>query len=370
MSATFVTVTHATIRRHSPLDNQWQGRPTFGTLRFMPYVRVQPDDDAAVSCAVEILNIARRQDDPDAAPALPELLAGDLRYGWDLEPDEMYLFAPTVDAPPIGILELHLPRRDNRHLVWSAVTVHPEHRRRGHGSALVAETIRRAREAGRSTVWMGAAEDDLGARRFLERFGFQYASHDARRVQRLAEVDVAVLDRLYVEAERAAADYELVRATLPTPDDVLEQLVDVTAAINDAPMGDLTYEDEHFDLARLRDFETAVAGRGARCYRIWARHRATGQVGGHTVLSVNPAQPRHGWQGDTAVSRDHRGHRLGLLLKLDMLRWLESEHPELEVIETWNNADNTYMIAVNEAIGYRLSRTFAMFELTLDVEPR
>jgi RimJ/RimL family protein N-acetyltransferase len=48
-----------------------------------------------------------------------------------------------------------------------------------------------------------------------------------------------------------------------------------------------------------------------------------------------------------------------------MLRWLADAEPQLEIIETWNNVDNTFMINVNEALGYRLSRIFDMYELQL-----
>jgi hypothetical protein len=58
-----------------------------------------------------------------------------------------------------------------------------------------------------------------------------------------------------------------------------------------------------------------------------------------------------------------------MLLKIEMMRWLAESEPGVEVIETWNNADNNYMISVNEAIGYRLSRVFAMFERTLPTAP-
>lgn len=335
----------------------------------MPYARVEPDDAASISCAVEILNTARQADDPDTPALLPPLLADQLRFGWDLEPDEMYLYTPAGAGSPVGVLELGLPRRDNLHLVWTAITVHPEHRHSGHGSAMLTEALRRTREAGRTTVWAGCVENDPAARRLLENFGFTYASHDARRRQVLADVDSAELDRLYDEVRQAAADYQLEYGMVPTPNEVLEQLVEVTAAINDAPMGDLTYEHERFDLARLRDFETASIGRGDVCYRIWARHQASGQIGGHTFLSVNTRQPEYGWQGDTAVSRAHRGHRLGLLLKVAMLRRLATEQPQVRVIETFNQADNTFMISVNEAIGYRLSRVFDTYELTLDPAP-
>ncbi len=100
-------------------------------------------------------------------------------------------------------------------------------------------------------------------------------------------------------------------------------------------------------------------------YRIVARHRQTGEIGGHTELTVHPEQPEFGHQGDTSVARSHRGHRLGLLLKINMMRWMAEAEPQLSVIETWNNVDNTFMINVNEALGYRLSRVFATFERRL-----
>ena len=84
----------------------------------------------------------------------------------------------------------------------------------------------------------------------------------------------------------------LERLEPPVQRRLLEQLVEVTAAINDAPMGDLTFEDEVFDLARLRDIETAREGRGDRIYRLAARHRETGVIGGHTVVVRAPAAPR------------------------------------------------------------------------------
>jgi GNAT superfamily N-acetyltransferase len=331
----------------------------------MRLVRVDPRDRAAVTASVELLNAAQRLDDPDGRPGIPELAARWLEFGWDLEPDDRYLYLPAGGDEPVAVLEVQLPSRDNRHLVWGNVIVHPDHRRLGHGTALVAELVRRAEQAGRTTIWLGAAEDDLGARAFLEANGFRYASHDARRKQVLADVDQDAVERLHATALAAAADYELIRLVPPLPDELLEELVEVTAAINDAPMGELTFEDEVFDLARLKDIETAQEGRGDRIYRIAARHRISGAIGGHTVVVVNPLRPQHAGQGDTAVHRDHRGHRLGLLLKIEMMRWLAQAEPQVTEITTWNHADNRYMIDVNEAIGYRLSRVFAMFERTL-----
>jgi len=331
----------------------------------MPFVRVKPDDMSQVTAVASIEEAARQVDDPDAFPPIAEMLAAEMRYGWDLDAPEHYLYIPEDASEPVGSLVLDLPTRDNLHLVWVGIVVHPDHRRHGHGSVIMNEAFRLAREAGRNTIWVGTAEDDQGARRFVERFGFDYASHDARRRQVLTEVDQIEIQRLWAMAEAAASDYCLERLQPPIPDQVLGELVEVTAAINDAPMGDLTYEDEKFDLQRLRDRETAARGRGDRVYRVIARHRDTDEVGGHTVVLTHPLQPHVGGQGDTAVSRHHRGHRLGLLLKIDMMHWLAEVEPQLKIIETWNNVDNSFMINVNEALGYRLSRIFNMYELQL-----
>jgi GNAT superfamily N-acetyltransferase len=329
------------------------------------FVRVKPDDRAQVTAVTNILEAVRQVDDPDAFPVIPEMLAAEMRYGWDLDPAEHYLYLPDDATNPVAAIAVDLPTRDNLHLVWAQIWVHPDDRRRGHGSAIMNEILRIAREAGRSTIWVGTADDDQGARHFVQKFAFRYASHDARRRQVLAEVDKSEIQRLWSLAQSAAADYRLERLRCPTSDERLSELVEVTAAINDAPMGDLTYEDEKFDLKRLQDRETSLIGRGDRGYRVIARHRRTGEVGGHTMMITYPLQPHVGGQADTAVARQHRGHRLGLLLKIEMMRWLAEVEPQLKIIETWNNVDNDFMIKVNEALGYRLSRVFNMYELRL-----
>jgi hypothetical protein len=61
---------------------------------------------------------------------------------------------------------------------------------------------------------------------------------------------------------------------------------------------------------------------------------------------------RHlGFQEDTAVVRAHRGHRLGLRLKVEMLRVLRDRERGIRQIDTWNALSNSHMIAVNDALG-------------------
>ncbi len=91
----------------------------------MPFVRVKPDDMAQVTAVADIQEAARQVDDPDAFPMAPELLADWIRYGWDLEPAEHYLYAPDDGTEPVGVLAVDLPTRDNLHLVWAEIWVIP-----------------------------------------------------------------------------------------------------------------------------------------------------------------------------------------------------------------------------------------------------
>ena len=70
-------------------------------------------------------------------------------------------------------------------------------------------------------------------------------------------------------------------------------------------------------------------------------------------------------QEDTSVVRAHRGSRLGLLMKCDMVRWLRAERPDVGATQTWNAVDNTHMIAVNDALGCRVTGVNRGYRLTL-----
>lgn len=82
-------------------------------------------------------------------------------------------------------------------------------------------------------------------------------------------------------------------------------------------------------------------------------------------MVVGEQHPERAMQLDTAVHSDHRGHRLGALLTIDMMRWLAQAEPQVVDVDTFNNADNDFMISINDALGYRLTGRFGDWELKL-----
>ena len=315
------------------------------------------DDADAVRRSVEVLEAVRLHEQPWSHPYTDESLALNIRYGWDGEPTDHFL--ATVDGTPVATATYETSTYDNLHVAWLGVDVHPGHRRRGHGTAVMEHLMERARRDGKTSVGTDSWELP-GPPEFAASLGFEQKQVSVNRRQYLAKIDRAEVDRLHDEALAAAADYELVRRVGPTPEEELPALVALTEAINDAPLDDLDIDDEVFPPERIVAYESAQAARGHVLHRVVARHRQSGELAGHTVVAVDSHRPWLAHQHDTSVVRSHRGHRLGVLLKADMVRWLAEVQPQLETIDTWNAESNDHMIDVNRALGYEvLSRAFA-----------
>ena len=200
---------------------------------------------------------------------------------------------------------------------------------------------------------------------FAAAVGLERAQVVAQRRQELTALDWARLDEAYDEASAHSTGYELVRLPGRVPESMQSAVCELTAAINDAPTDGLDIEDENFTPERLLASEHMQELLGRRIYRLVARETATGALAGVTVVSVDSEQPWHAEQYDTSVVRDHRGHRLGVLLKVGMLRWLREQEPQLREIDTWNAVSNAHMVGVNELLGYEVLLTGVEWQLHL-----
>lgn len=310
-----------------------------------------PDDAADLVAWAALAGAVAAADAPWERVRTARQAEGYFRHGWDGEVDEPCL--GLVDGRPVAWGAISTSEYDNLDLAFVHVAVHPAYRRRGHGSVLLAHLLDEARRRGRTSV-IGDGWDTVALHAFATHHGFERKLASINRRQELADVDWPTLDQRYDDALAHAADYALERWAVPTPDERLDDLAEMASSINDAPLDDLDYEDEVFTAERMRAYEDARVGRRQRLYRVVARHLPTGELAGQTVVSVEGDDPTWGDQHDTSVTRAHRGHRLGLLLKTDMLRWLREAEPQLLTISTWNAESNDRMIGVNEVLAYRV----------------
>lgn len=318
----------------------------------MELVEVRPDDAVAVRAFVALERESAVREWPWERPLTPYRQQQELVHGYEGEPETAYLVRDgDLD---LGAVLLYTTEYDNLETAWLTLLVRPVHRRQGVGLRALELAFEQCRGRGRDLVafW---GWDSPALRALAARAGFEEKSLEVRRAQDLdgSRDERARIEDLHRQAATAAADYELIRISGRTPEALLPDVLAITESINDAPTDDLEVEDEVFDLDRVRAYEQGQIDGGHRLLRLVARHRATGEPAGHTVVAVDAEQPAWAEQHDTTVVRAHRGHRLGLLLKTGMLLWLAEDEPQVRHVLTENAASNTFMIAVNEAIGMR-----------------
>ncbi|HEX6247779.1 MAG TPA: GNAT family N-acetyltransferase [Nocardioidaceae bacterium] len=274
-----------------------------------------------------------------------------LQHGSDGRPSAG-LWLAREGAALAGYVVAHLPVEDNTDSAHLRGVVHPSFRRQGTGRALVDAAVDLAHSRGRTKVYAGAFRADSSGKA-LEAMGFSshgLGTNAIRRVD-LHATPPERWQRLYDEASAHATDYELTHQVGPTPDELLADMVTLHAAINDAPLDDPEAEDDHWDVDRVRAYDRAMAARRQTVHRVLARHRTTGEWAGLSILCIDEFSPAIAFQEDTSVVRTHRGHRLGQLMKADMLRRINYERPEVAATDTWNATSNHHMIAVNERLG-------------------
>jgi GNAT superfamily N-acetyltransferase len=329
----------------------------------MQIERIDPaDDDTVRAChAVHAAEVAT--DDPDGEPpdSLPTLRAW-LAPGWQGEPSEAWSVAAdgasgtTARCGHIaGWYRIQFPDLENRDRAFMTLVVHPGYRRRGLGRALVAHAQRQAAAHGRTVIDAHAFQGSPGEA-FARRLGAEPGILDERRILDLRTVPAGQFGELKAEAAGHATGYSLTSWTGATPEDRLAQVAQVQNAMNDAPREEGWFEDDIWDADRIRTrADTRVRLAGHRGYAVAAVHDETGEMAALTKVFIDPEEPAWGHQGLTAVTRPHRGHRLGLLTKAAMAEWLAVAEPGLARIATTNAEVNSHMIAVNETLGYRLA---------------
>ncbi|MDO9379541.1 MAG: GNAT family N-acetyltransferase [Nocardioidaceae bacterium] len=307
---------------------------------------VTSDDDVAVAAFCDVY--ARSQDDRWDVPWTTHekrvRIAASTTSPYERELRVLALDDADV---PVGWGLVHLPDADNTTTAYVDLGVVPERRREHHGTALVEALLDRARDHGRRTAMSSAGwpvgETGSVARRFLEGHGFAVGLVEAQRVLtlpvRLDDVD-------------PTGGYELASWTGACPSAWVEQYaVLLGAMVAEAPAGDMEWEPEVYDAARVRHDEAELAEMG-RTQVTTVAVAPDGTLAGHTQIIVPSADLRRVFQWDTLVLPAHRGHRLGLAMKVRNLAAAEPAIGPRTELHTWNAEVNGPMIDVNAAMGF------------------
>ena len=269
---------------------------------------------------------------------------------------DVTLLRAEVDGEVVGASMMILPTQENLHLANGEVWVLPGHRRRGHGRAILADLEARVRAAGRRTLLIDTAstpEADGPGVALGRAAGYEQAGLDVVKVLDLVEHRPRWEPlRAEVAAHRGA--YEVVSFEHEIPEAYVAGVgVLLSTFFSQIPMGTLDVEDSEWSPERLRAEERRDRHVSRLDYCAVAV-APDGAVVGFTNAGINLLDPVRASVGVTIVAPGHRGHRLGLALKVASHDLLAATHSSCREVTTGNADSNAAMAAINERMGYQV----------------
>ncbi len=267
---------------------------------------------------------------------------------------------------------IEVPEEEGSRDLWLTIEVLSDFRRNGIGSALYDRLLELAKDTGRkilqsypmhkhsansaqlpSPTGFGSIPIENPESKFLLARGFKL--EQVERYSRLQlPIDPEKFNSLYSAAAAAAgSEYRVVRWTGRTPEQYLTSMAKLHNRMStDAPTAGLDSAEEDWDEARVIELDDQREKSPRVMLTVAAEHVQTGELVGFSDLATPPETFRPADQVDTLVIKEHRGHRLGMLLKLSNLLYLEELFPGHPAVTTFNAEENRPMLEVNEAMGF------------------
>jgi GNAT superfamily N-acetyltransferase len=221
--------------------------------------------------------------------------------------------------------------------LWGNISVLPEHRRAGVGSALLGALSTVARGAGKTMLVGRTTSDREDAIAFLEHRGFQ--EHERMKVVRLR---LESMEPPVVEAPAG-----IVISSLDERPDLVASVYEVAQeALPDIP-GDGPGTPGTLEEFRVRDVDRPTIPPGGFAIAI---DTVTDRVVAYANLILVSGAPGVAWHGMTGVARAWRGRGIATAVKRATIAWAIANG--LTELEGANDVINAPMRAVNAKLGY------------------
>jgi GNAT superfamily N-acetyltransferase len=264
-----------------------------------------------------------------------------------------------------------LPLLDNLDKANLSVWVAPSQRRQGIGGALLQHLVSTSVRGGRTTMltssWLPRdAPDDHPYRRFADEHGFGLANTEVRRTLELP-VPNDRLEGLAAEAREHHRDYRIQACVDDVPNDLLASYCHLRNQVAlDAPTGDVELEARALTPQIVLKRHAIAKEQGRTTYLAFAVEPG-GDAVAYTSLVAPAQKPVYVYQSGTLVRRDHRGHRLGLAVKVANLLALQKACPGRRIVNTENAGVKGPMVQINEKLGFRPVEVLADFQRIVSV---
>lgn len=280
-------------------------------------------------------------------------------------------FIARSDSEILGAASLTTAVAEGTTSAELELMVIPPHMASGAGRHLLGRLEQEAREVGRSalqcwtlhpaapgermlvplTGWGTAAATPLSD--LLQESGYVLEQIERNSVLSLGRPLGLATQRLAEAMAFAGDDYRVVTWSLPAPPALRDGYARMIARMStDVPSGDLEVEAEVWDDARVVRRDAQFLAGGQRMSVAAVIHEPTGEMVAFNelVIGSDPTGVTHQW--GTLVVKEHRGRRLGTIVKCaNLIRWREIA-PDSPKVSTFNAEENRPMLDINEAIGF------------------
>jgi GNAT superfamily N-acetyltransferase len=292
--------------------------------------------------------------------------------------ERQIILVAKIDGEIVGTVDIALPLADNLDLAEFTLDILPEFQRQGVGRKLLVAAEHMARSEGRTMILVdtnhpGASLHEFEKAQLVPGSGqgfvplasreVEFARKTGYTLQHIEQfsscslpLDTKLVADLQSEADEANnGRYALHHWTDRCPDQWLEAvavLENQAGADVDPSLETPVEQDMIFDGGILREAEEATIAQGRRTVVTAVEHLATGTLVGLTTISVLAHRADVVFQDDTLVLQEHRGNKLGLLIKVANMERLTEQFPDARVIYTWNAPENRYLLTVNQQLGF------------------
>ena len=279
--------------------------------------------------------------------------------------DDHSWLAEADDGSPVAVGYCWSNAAGDERVMECDVLVRQDHRRRGLGSALMTLIGEETAREGRSRLTWSTFDEVPAGDEFSKRLGGRIGRVNRESELALANVDWAMVASWSSAAEPRQRGYTIERVEGPFPERLRSDAVRFHHIMQTAPRDDLDVGDVLVDAAFIAELDHALAESGRTRWTLLVRAPSGACVGG-TEVTFEADERSTAFQQNTGIDPGHRNLGLAKWVKAAMLERIRDERPDVRVVRTANAFSNEPMLAVNDALGFRVVSTRTEWRAEVD----
>jgi GNAT superfamily N-acetyltransferase len=271
----------------------------------------------------------------------------------------------TSDGAPIAVGYCWSNSAGDDRFMECDVLVRRDRRRDGIGSQLMGLICEETAHECRSLLTWSTFDAVPAGEAFSRSLGARAARVNREGELALSDVDWAMVER-WASAERPRQrGYSLEMVDGVFPEHLRGDAATFHHIMQTAPRDDLDVGDVIIGADFVAELDRALLESGRSRWTVLVRDPDGTCVGG-TEVTFDHGNRNTVFQQNTGIDPEHRGFGLAKWVKAAMLERIRDERPEVRVVRTGNAFSNAPMLAINDALGFKVVSTRTEWQAEVD----